>query len=72
MGDTTTNRDYVVTGMVCQHCVSAVSQQIGAIQGVTNVEVDLTTGRVSVTSNRALDDAMVRTAIDEAGYEIAG
>ena len=72
MGDTTTNRDYVVTGMVCQHCVSAVSQQIGAIQGVTNVEVDLTTGRVSVPSNRALDDAMVRSAIDEAGYEIAG
>ncbi|MDQ4102992.1 MAG: heavy-metal-associated domain-containing protein [Actinomycetota bacterium] len=72
MGDTTTIRDYVVTGMVCQHCVSAVSQQIGAIEGVTNVEVDLTTGRVSVTSNRALDDAMVRAAIDEAGYEIAG
>jgi copper chaperone len=72
MGDTTTNRDYVVTGMVCQHCVSAVSQQIGAIEGVTNVEVDLITGRVSVTSNHALDDAMVRAAIDEAGYEIAG
>lgn len=72
MGDTTTIAEYVVTGMVCQHCVSAVSQEIGAIEGVTDVQVDLATGRVSVTSNHALDDAAVRAAIDEAGYEIAG
>lgn len=72
MGDTVIIREYVVTGMVCQHCISAVTQEIGAIEGVTNVEVDLATGRVSVTSDRALDDAALRAAIDEAGYEVAG
>ncbi len=72
MGDTAAISEYVVSGMVCQHCVSAVAQEIGAIEGVTDVQVDLATGRVSVISDRALDDAAVRAAIDEAGYEIAG
>ena len=70
MGDTATISEYVVTGMVCQHCVSAVTEEIGAIEGVTGVDVDLATGRVSVTSTVALDDATVHAAIDEAGYEI--
>ena len=57
--------------MVCQHCVSAVTEELGAIAGVTNVQVDLATGRVSVTSDVALDDATVRAAIGEAGYEMS-
>ena len=71
MGDTATISEYVVTGMVCQHCVSAVTEEISAIEGVTGVQVDLATGRVSVTSTVALDDAAVHAAIDEAGYEIS-
>ncbi len=71
MGDTATISEYVVTGMVCQHCVSAVTEEISAIEGVTGVQVDLATGRVSVTSTVALDDTAVHAAIDEAGYEIS-
>ncbi len=71
MGDTATISEYLVTGMVCEHCVSAVTEEISAIEGVTGVQVDLATGRVSVTSTVALDDAVVRAAIDEAGYEIS-
>jgi copper chaperone len=71
MGDTATISEYIVTGMVCQHCVSAVTEELGAIAGVTNVQVDLATGRVSVTSDVALDDATVRAAIGEAGYEMS-
>ncbi|MGH3767547.1 MAG: heavy-metal-associated domain-containing protein [Pseudonocardiaceae bacterium] len=41
MGDTAATIEYIVTGMTCQHCVSAVSQGIGAIVGVTDVQVDL-------------------------------
>jgi copper chaperone CopZ len=48
-----------------------VTEELGAIAGVTNVQVDLATGRVSVTSDAALDDATVRAAISEAGYEIS-
>jgi copper chaperone len=72
MGDTATISEYVVTGMVCQHCVSAVTEELGAIEGVTNVQVDLATGQVSIASDVPLDDAAVRAAIDEAGYKISG
>jgi copper chaperone CopZ len=71
MGDTATISEYLVTGMTCQHCVSAVTEEISAIEGVTGVQVDLATGRVSVTSTVALDDTAVHAAIDEAGYEIS-
>lgn len=63
--------EYTVTGMVCQHCVSAVTQELSAIEGVTDVQVELPTGQVTVTSDRPLDRAAVRAAVDEAGYEIS-
>ncbi len=71
MGDTATVSEYIVTGMVCQHCISAVTEEVGAIDGVTDVQVDLDTGRVSVTSDGPMDGATVRAAINEAGYEIS-
>ncbi|MGH3776030.1 MAG: heavy-metal-associated domain-containing protein [Pseudonocardiaceae bacterium] len=71
MGETATISEYVVTGMVCQHCVSAVTEEVGAIAGVSGVQVELATGRLSVTSNVALDDTAVHAAVNEAGYEIS-
>jgi copper ion binding protein len=65
----TTTR-YAVEGMTCEHCVSAVSTEVGRIPGVTGVDVDLAAGSVTVTSEAVLDDAAVREAIDEAGYEV--
>jgi copper chaperone len=62
---------YAVKGMTCGHCVSAVTAEVGRIDGVTGVEVDLATGSVTVTSETALDEAAVREAVDEAGYEFA-
>lgn len=63
---------YAVKGMTCEHCVSAVSAEVGRIEGVSGVDVDLATGAVTVTSADALDDSAVREAVDEAGYEIVG
>jgi copper chaperone CopZ len=63
---------YTVVGMTCGHCVSAVSEEVGALPGVTDVAVDLPTGAVSVTSTTPLDDAAVAAAVEEAGYELAG
>lgn len=71
MGDTATISEYIVTGMVCQHCVSAVTEEVGAVEGVSGVQVDLATGRLSVTSDVALDDDAVHAAVSEAGYEIS-
>ena len=63
--------EYTVTGMTCQHCIDAVTKEVGGIEGVTGVDVDLDSGRVSVRSEQPVDDAAVRAAVDEAGYELA-
>ena len=61
---------YQVQGMTCGHCVSAVSAEVGAIPGVNDVQVDLASGQVTVTSEDPLDTASVRAAVDEAGYDL--
>jgi len=64
-------KTYTVTGMTCGHCVSSVSTEIGKLDGVSDVQVDLANGAVTVISDRPLDDAAVHAAVDEAGYEVA-
>ncbi|MEU3166357.1 heavy-metal-associated domain-containing protein [Streptosporangium sp. NPDC006930] len=61
---------YTVTGMTCGHCVSSVKEEVGEVPGVTGVDVDLETGRVDVSGD-AFDDAAVRAAVKEAGYEVS-
>ncbi|WP_319460535.1 copper ion binding protein [Micromonospora sp. RTP1Z1] len=63
---------YQVQGMTCGHCVNSVSAEVGAIPGVSDVQVDLASGRVSVTSESPLDTDTVRAAMDEAGYDLVG
>jgi copper chaperone len=73
MSETTTT--YHVTGMTCSHCVGAVTEELGKIEGVTDVHVELVPGgtsSVAVKTTAPLDDAAVAEAIDEAGYELAG
>jgi copper chaperone len=62
---------YTVTGMTCEHCVQAVTGELSTLPGVADVKVDLGTGAVTVTSDAPLPDDAVRTAVDEAGYELA-
>ncbi|BCJ70385.1 heavy-metal-associated domain-containing protein [Polymorphospora rubra] len=66
-----TNATYQVKGMTCGHCVNSVSTEISGIAGVSDVQVDLASGRVTVTSAAPLDPATVRAAVDEAGYDLA-
>lgn len=63
---------YQVQGMTCGHCVSSVSAEVGRIDGVTDVSVDLRSGAVTVVSEAPVDDALVREAVEEAGYEVVG
>ncbi|MGI8451263.1 MAG: cation transporter [Streptosporangiaceae bacterium] len=65
-----TTTTYTVTGMTCGHCASAVSAGIGKLAGVSDVQVDLPTGAVSVTSSALLAEAQVAAAVEEAGYEL--
>lgn len=62
---------YRVTGMTCAHCVNSVGSEIKQISGVTDVQVDLASGQVTVTSNEPLDDTAVEAAVDEAGYAVS-
>jgi copper chaperone len=62
---------YTVTGMTCEHCVGAVRGEVSQIPGVTDVQVDLDNGQVTVTSDDPIDGETIRAAVDEAGYELA-
>jgi len=68
MGQTTS---YDVAGMTCEHCVNAVTTELGRLAGVSKVHVELSTGTVAVTSDEPIPDEAVRAAVAEAGYEVA-
>ncbi|MER6050868.1 heavy-metal-associated domain-containing protein [Streptomyces sp. NPDC001793] len=68
----TVTTTYKVTGMTCGHCEGAVSSEIGEIAGVSAVQAVAASGLVTVTSQAPLDEAAVRAAVDEAGYELVG
>ena len=59
-----------VSGMTCGHGVSAVTMELSLLPSVTEVDVDLESGQVTITSDAALELAQLATAIDEAGYEL--
>ena len=63
---------YTVVGMTCGHCVSSVSEEVGALAGVESVDVDLSSGTLSVTADTSVDEPAVRAAVEEAGYSLAG
>jgi copper chaperone len=67
-----TRTTYIVRGMTCGHCVSSVSEEVRRIDAVRDVEVDLASGNVVVSSETALDIEDVTRAVSEAGYELAG
>ena len=71
----TTTATYRVDGLTCAHCVSAVTSELTALDGVRDVSVDLTAGgtsTVNVTSAAPLSDEQVAAALDEAGdYRLA-
>ena len=65
-----TTTTFPVTGMTCQHCVNAVTEELTALDGVSTVEVALDAGAtstVTVVSDAPLTDAQVAAALDEAG-----
>lgn len=67
--DTSDARTYTVRGMTCEHCVLSVREEVSEISGVTDVDVDLASGRLVVTGE-GFADAAVLAAVDEAGYEL--
>lgn len=62
---------YTVTGMTCDACVRHVSEELAALGGVSGVDVDLASGRVSLTTEQPVGSEQVRNAVEEAGYRLA-
>ncbi|MFD4522408.1 heavy-metal-associated domain-containing protein [Streptomyces sp. NPDC058470] len=63
---------YQVSGMSCGHCEGSVSGELSGIAGVSSVKAVSSTGEVTVVSAAALDEDVVRAAVDEAGFELVG
>lgn len=64
----TDTRTYTVPDMTCDHCVESIAGGVSPLDGVQTVDVDLDSKLVSVVGG---DDAAIRAAIDDAGYDIA-
>jgi copper chaperone CopZ len=60
---------YTVVGMTCDHCVNTVTNEVTKVTGVVDVDVDVSNGKLVVTGD--VDDAAIRTAVADAGYEVA-
>jgi len=66
--------DYLVEGMTCAHCVSSVTEELSALDGVVAVNVDLNAGGLSavhVSSTADITEELVREAVEEAGYRLS-
>ena len=63
---------YTVSGMSCGHCAQSVTEEITALAGVAEVDVDVAAGRVTVRAESALAEADVRAAVAEAGFTFEG
>jgi len=65
---------YRVTGMTCGHCAASVTEELEALTGVREVQVELVAGgasTVTVTSDQPLTEDVVQAAVTEAGYQLA-
>ncbi|MGW7264025.1 heavy-metal-associated domain-containing protein [Streptomyces sp. NPDC054842] len=63
---------YDVSGMTCGHCEATLTKEIGALDGVLSVDVDLAAGQVRVTTETEPDDEVLAAVVDEAGYALTG
>jgi copper chaperone len=64
------SRTYTVKGMTCDHCAGAVTAEVTKIPGVTDVNVDVEQGRLTVTSTTSVSTEAVTEAVEEAGYAV--
>ncbi len=59
-----------ITGMSCAHCAARVEKALQAVEGVTTVEVNHKKGTAIVTSTAPLNEDALKSAVQEAGYEV--
>lgn len=62
---------FTVVGMTCNSCAMTVTEEVKEVPGVQDVAVELSTGTLTVASESDLDPALIKTAVEEAGYKLA-
>lgn len=62
---------WTVTGMTCGHCAASVTEEVQEIPGVEDVSVEVDSGAVTITSTAPLEESAVRSAVEEAGYQLS-
>ncbi len=67
MGNSTAT--YTVVGMTCNSCVNKVTNAVSAVEGVDDIDVDVSNGTLEVSGQ--ISDASIRDAVAQAGYKIA-
>ena len=60
---------YTIAGMTCNSCATKVTEAVVGLEGVTDLDVDLATGTLTVTGD--VDANGVRAAITTAGYQVS-
>jgi copper chaperone len=63
--------EITVKGMSCGHCVASVTKALEALPGVSEVQVDLASGRVTFANANSVSQEELARAIKAAGYELA-
>ena len=66
-----TEQTYRVPDVSCEHCVRAITDELGRLPGVHHVGVDLKTKLVTVEHDGSVSDDELRRGIEEAGYDVA-
>ena len=62
---------FKVTGMSCDHCKKAVEDAVKAIDGVESVVADVAAGSVDIALKENINEDVIKKAIEEAGYTVA-
>ena len=70
MSQTAKQLAYSVPDVSCGHCRAAITSEVEKVHGVASVEVDVD-AKVVTVAGEGVDDAAVRAAIDEAGFDVA-
>ncbi len=71
-GTDTMKKTIKINGMMCAHCVAHVEKALNAIDGVTAAKAVLEDNAAYVTMDKSVDDAVLKAAVEEAGYEVTG
>ena len=62
---------YVVEGMTCGGCADKVAASVQELADVNDVNVDLASSGMTVSTHSPVNDETIKQAVEEAGYKLA-